>query len=113
MQMISVCAVVRMSRAVLQALQPFMTEVRDDLTSLKECLTSLSETVTQLSGGLDEHKNWTRYELADLDSSIDNLSDAVLQTLLSKESSATDLRSGVNDRNDESRSSKTKKRTRA
>ena len=73
-----------------------MNKVRDDLTSLKECLTSLNETIIQLSGDLEEHKNWTRYELADLDSSIDNLSDAVLQTLLPytsdiEETSGTDL----------------------
>ena len=43
-----------------------MNEVKDDLTSLKECLTSLNETMIQLSGDLEEHKNWTKSELADL-----------------------------------------------
>ena len=51
-----------------------MKEMKADLTTLKECLTSLNETVTQLSGDVEQHKNWTKSELADLQSSINNLS---------------------------------------
>ena len=105
-------AVARISGAVLQALQPFMNEVRDDLTTLKECLTSLNETVIQLSGDVEEHKNWTKSELADLQSSlqssIDNpligaISRAVLPTLLPymnniEENLLTDLSDLISDR---------------
>ena len=109
----------RITAAVLQGLQPFMNEVRDDLTTLKECLTSLNETIIQLSGDLEEHKNWTKSELADLQtslqSSIDNpptemISRAVLQTLQPylnniEENITTDLSSLIGDRIDESVSS--------
>ena len=88
------CAVARISGAVLQALQPFMNEVRDDLTTLKK--------------DLEQHKNWTKSELADLQSSIDNpptgaISRAVLLTLLPylnniEENIVTDLSSLISDR---------------
>ena len=68
-----------MTGAVLEALLPIMKE-------MKEYLTSLNETVTQLSGDLEAHKNWTKSELADLQSSIDNppemIGDAVLLKIL-------------------------------
>ena len=96
----------------MQALLPFMNEVRDDLTSLKECLISLNETVIQLSGDLEEHKNLTKSELVDLptslQSSIDNpptktVSGAVLLKLLpymnnNEKSLMTDLSSLISDR---------------
>ena len=64
-----------------------MKEMKADLTTLKECLTSLNETVTQLSGDVEQHKNWTKSELADLQSSINNpptemISRAVLLKIL-------------------------------
>ena len=106
------CAVARISGAVLQALQPFMNEVRDDLTTLKKGLTSLNETVIQLSGDVEMYKNWTKSELADqqssLQSSIDNpptgtISRAVLLTLLPylnniEENLSTDLNNLISDR---------------
>ena len=73
-------AVARISGAVLQALQPFMNEVRDDLTTLKECLTSLNETVIQLSGDVEQHKNWTKSEQADLQTSLQSISDQATTT---------------------------------
>ena len=65
------CTVARMTGAVLEALLPIMKE-------MKEYLTSLNETVTQLSGDLEQHKNWTKSELADLQSSIDNPSTEIV-----------------------------------
>ena len=50
-----------------------MKEMKADLTTLKGSLASLNETILQLSGDFEEHKNWTKSELADLQSSIDNL----------------------------------------
>ena len=76
---------------MLQALQPFMNEVRDDLTTLKECLTSLNETVIQLSGDLEQHKNWTMSEQADLQTSLQSISDQATTTDESVSSLSGDL----------------------
>ena len=89
------CAVVRITGAVLQALIPVVNEVRDELASLKRDSASLkeclNETMSQLREDLEEHKNRTTSELADLQTSfqfsIDNpptemISDAVLQKIL-------------------------------
>ena len=92
----------------MEALLPIMKEMKADLTTLKEYLTSLNETVIQLSGDVEEHKNWTKSELADLQSSINNpptgaISRAVLLTLLPylnniEENLSTDLNSLISDR---------------
>ena len=85
-----------------------MDEVKNDLITLKQYLTSLKETVSQLSGDLEKHKSWTKSQLADLQSSIDNppterMSDAVLLKLQPyiEESLMTNLSSVINDRSDE------------
>ena len=85
-----------------------MKEMKADLTTLKEYLTSLNETVIQLSGDVEEHKSWTKSELADLQSSIDNpptgaISRADLLTLLpylnnTEENLLTDLNRLISDR---------------
>ena len=82
------------TEAVLQALIPVVNEIRDELASLKRDGASLkecvNETMSQLREDLEEHKNRTTSELADLQtslqSSIDNpptktISDAVRMAL--------------------------------
>ena len=47
-------------------------EMRDGFASLKRDITNLNKTVRSLSEGLEEHKNQTTPELADLLTSVDN-----------------------------------------
>ena len=94
---------------------PYLNDIEENLfTELSSLISdravSINESVNILRGDLEEHQNWTRSELADLDSSIDNLLDGALLTLLPhmnsmKESITTDLSSLISDRIDESVSS--------
>ena len=97
--------------AMQRVLQPVMndlTSLRGDITNLSETMSHQQETMKSLSEDLEEHKNQTTSELADLQSSIDNpstgaISGAVLLTLLPylnniEENLMTDLSSLINDR---------------
>ena len=79
----------------MHALEPIVNEIRDELASLKRDSASLkeylNETISQLREDLEEHKNRTTSELADLQNSlqsfinktsIDMISDTVLLKLL-------------------------------
>ena len=79
----------------MHALEPIVNEIRDELASLKRDSASLkeylNETISQLREDLEEHKDRTTSELADLQNSlqsfinktsIDMISDAVLLKLL-------------------------------
>jgi hypothetical protein len=80
--------------------------MRDGFAALSEDLASINETVRSLSRNLEAHKNWTKSELADLQSSIDNpptetISRAVLLKILPymndiEQNLFTDLSSLVN-----------------
>ena len=100
----------RITEAVLQALMPVVNEIRNELASLKRDSASLKECLNETISQLEEHKNRTTSELADLQtslqSSIDNpptemISDAVLQKILPylndiEENLFTDLSSLIN-----------------
>ena len=83
-----------------------MNEMRDGFAALSEDLASINETVRGLSQNLEAHKNWTKSELADLQSSINNpptemISRAVLLKILPymndiEQNLFTDLSSLVN-----------------
>ena len=106
----------RITGAVLQALQPILNEIRADLTSLKRDSASLkeclNETMKSLSGALEEHKNQGTSELADLQTSLQSyinntstglISDTVLLKLLPhmkniKENLTTDFSSVISDK---------------
>ena len=75
-------AVVRISATVLM---PIVNEIRDELASLKECL---NETMSQLREDLEEYKNRTTSELADLQSSIDNPPRGIISRTVSTDTSA-------------------------
>ena len=82
-----ICVVEDIREAMQQVLQPIMDEMRENINSMKRDLTSLNETITCLKEDVEEHKNQTTSELADLQSSIDNppiknISDAVRLALL-------------------------------
>ena len=80
--------------------------MRDGFAALSEDLASINETVRDLSRNLEAHKNWTKSELADLQSSINNpptemISRAVLLKILPymndiEQNLFTDLSSLVN-----------------
>ena len=94
----------------MQALMPVVNEIRDELASLKRDSASLKECLNETISQLEEHKDRTTSELADLQtspqSSIDNpptemISDAVLQKILPylndiEENLFTDLSSLIN-----------------
>ena len=106
----------RITGAVLQALQPILNEIRVDLTSLKRDSASLkeclNETMKSLSGALEEHTNQGTSELADLQTSLQThinntstglISDTVLLKLLPhmkniKENLTTDFSSVISDK---------------
>ena len=85
-----------------------LTSLRGDITSLSETMSQQQETIKSLSEDVEEHKNQTKSELADLQSSIDNppikmISDAVRLALLPylnniEENLMTDLSRLINDR---------------
>ena len=54
-----------------RALRPIVNEMRVGFASLKRDITNLNKTVRSLSEGLEEHKNQTTTELADLHTSMD------------------------------------------
>ena len=67
------CAVTRISGAVLQVLLPIMNDIKDDLSSVKDDLSSvkrdlasLNESVSKLSGDIENHKNQTTSDLVGL-----------------------------------------------
>ena len=67
------CAVTRVSGAVLQVLLPIMNDIKDDLSSVKRDLTSLNETVGNLTGTVG---NLTG-TVGDLSGTVGNLSGTV------------------------------------
>ena len=99
---ITVCVVARITGAVYEALRPFMNEMRASLEAVKSDVARLTE-------DLEEHKNQTTTELANLQSSINNppieeMSRAVLQKLLPY---LNDIKEDLGEKIDESVSSLT------
>ena len=66
---------------MLQVLLPILNDIEDGLGSVKSDLSHLNESIWNLSRGLEEHKNQTATELADLYSSLQSAIDSNSQNL--------------------------------